>query len=58
MNVDAASFDFARSLWQIVNLLVLVPVILLSISFPIYLLVKINSIDKTLKQILKKMEDK
>jgi len=57
MNVDAVSFDFARALWQIVNLFVLVPVLLLSIGLPIYLLVKLNSIDKTLKQVLKKLED-
>ncbi|MBU7006116.1 hypothetical protein [Phosphitispora fastidiosa] len=58
MNVDAVSFDFARSLWQIVNLLVLVPLILLSIGLPIYLLVKIKSIDKTLKEVLRKLEEK
>jgi len=58
MSPDTASFDFARSLWQIVNLLILIPLILLSIGFPIYLLVKIKSIDKTLKEVLRKLEEK
>lgn len=45
-------FDGARVIWQIINLILLGVVIII----PIWLVLKINSIDKCLKEILQKLE--
>jgi hypothetical protein len=45
-------FDGARVIWQIINLILLGVVIII----PIWLILKINSIDKSLKEILQKLE--
>lgn len=45
-------FDGARFLGQIINLILLGVVIII----PIWLVIKINAIDKSLKQILHKLE--
>ena len=45
-------FAFPMIIWQIVNLFVL----LLCIALPIWLVIKVNSIDKNLKEINKKLE--
>ena len=46
------SFALPRMIWQIVNLFIL----LIILALPIWLVVKVNSIDKNLKEINKKLE--
>jgi len=50
--MEQFGFSFPRMIWQVANLFVL----LLCIALPIWLVIKVNSIDKSVKEINKKLD--
>ena len=50
-------FDVARFIWQIVNILMLIGIIVFVFLVPVRIFKKINAIENYLEQINRKLED-
>lgn len=54
----STGFEFFRMLWQIINLLILLSILGMVVLFPRWVIKKINSIEKSLDEINKKLDRK
>ncbi|HWI54383.1 MAG TPA: hypothetical protein VNT57_01715 [Desulfobacteria bacterium] len=52
MMAEQLTFNYAQMFWGVINFMVL----LAAIAIPIWILVKVNSIDKSLKELVNKLD--
>ncbi|WP_418791717.1 hypothetical protein [Phosphitispora sp. TUW77] len=52
MNLQEVGFETPKLIWQLINLFILLGLI----AIPVWLLTKVNSIEKSLKELVRKLD--